>query len=169
MYGTNWMNFGTIDDIFGGGRRFRDEASALSFVEATFGPGCPLCGVEGRVGKVKPPHRGRRKCYACRKQFSVRRASIFESSHVPVYQWLRIIHLMAEFEGGISVREVQRRLSCSTTTASKMVTTIREGLNDPSGNSEVQIMVRRGAKLDRERPDRYMQPYYKPPRVRKSS
>jgi hypothetical protein len=35
-----------------------------------------------------------RKCYACRKPFTVRMGSVFEPSHVPMTIWLRAMYLM---------------------------------------------------------------------------
>ena len=38
---------------------------------------------------------GLRKCYACRKTFTVRIGTIFEDSHLPLHLWLQVIQLIA--------------------------------------------------------------------------
>ena len=49
-----------------------------------------------RIGRLngKTTRPGLRKCYACKKPFTVRIGTIFEDSHLPLHLWLQIIHLM---------------------------------------------------------------------------
>ena len=55
----------------------------------------------GRLtGKTSRP--GLRKCYACRKTFTVRIGSIFEDSHFPLHLWLQAIQLIVASKKGIS-------------------------------------------------------------------
>src|SRR5438128_2434471 len=68
--------------------RFRNEEAAFAYVEAHLwpdGPVCPHCGNidQARIGRLqgKSSRPGLRKCYACRKTFTVRIGSIFEDSH----------------------------------------------------------------------------------------
>src|SRR5580692_480613 len=74
--------------------QLQNEEAAFAFVETKLwpaGPVCHHCGVVGRAGRLapqrtKPSKRnpegkltvGVWKCYACRKQFTVRMGSIFE-------------------------------------------------------------------------------------------
>jgi hypothetical protein len=46
----------------------------------------PDCGERERIGRLqgKTTRPGLRKCYACRKPFTVRIGSIFEDSHLPL-------------------------------------------------------------------------------------
>jgi hypothetical protein len=46
---------------------------------------CPLKGATTRPGLYKG--------YACKKSFTVRMGTIFESSHLPLLLWLQVIHL----------------------------------------------------------------------------
>ena len=69
---------------------FHNEEAAFVYVEAHLwpeGPVCPHCGNvdEKRIGRLtgKCSRPGLRKCYACRKTFTVRIGSIFEDSHFP--------------------------------------------------------------------------------------
>src|SRR5262249_39936285 len=95
---------------------FHSEAAAFDFVETRLwpdGPACPHCGAtKEHVGRLsgKSTRAGLCKCYACRKPFTVRIGTIFESSHVPLRMWLQAIHLMCSSKKGISTRQLQRTL-----------------------------------------------------------
>lgn len=103
---------------------FHNEEAAFAYVEAHLwphGPVCPHCGNVDpkRIGRLqgKSSRPGLRKCYACRKAFTVRIGSIFEDSHFPLRYWLQAIHLIASSKKGISTRQIQRTFNCSMKTA----------------------------------------------------
>lgn len=103
--------------------RFQDEAAAYEYVEDHLwpnGPVCPHCGAAGdKIGRLqgKSYRPGLRKCYACRKPFTVKMGSIFEDSHLPLRLWLQAIHLMCASKKGISTRQLQRMLGVGMKTA----------------------------------------------------
>jgi transposase-like protein len=103
--------------------RFHNEEAAFEYVEAqlwTDGPVCPHCGSFGdKIGRLngKTTRVGLRKCYACRKPFTVRIGTIFEDSHLPLRLWLQAIHLLCASKKGISTRQLQRMLGCGMKTA----------------------------------------------------
>src|SRR5277367_4644902 len=110
---------------------FQDEPAAFAYVEAHLwpnGPVCPHCGETERVGRLngKTTRPGLCKCYACRKQFTVRIGTIFESSHLALRLWLQVIHLICASKKGISTRQIQRLLNCSMKTAWFLTHRIRE-------------------------------------------
>lgn len=112
---------------------FQDEAAAFDYVEAKLwpaGPICPHCKNTDsvRIGRLngKTTRSGLRKCYACKKPFTVRMGTIFESSHLPLHLWLQIIHLMCASKKGISTHQIQRMLRCSMKTAWFLGHRIRE-------------------------------------------
>lgn len=112
---------------------FRDEAAAFAYVEAALwpnGPVCPFCGESQRVGRLsgKTTRPGLCKCYACKKPFTVRMGTIFESSHLALHLWLQVIHLMCASKKGISTRQIQRMLNCSMKTAWHLTHRIREAM-----------------------------------------
>src|ERR1700680_3237272 len=97
--------------------QFHNEEAAFAWVEAHLwptGPSCPHCGNADikRIGRLegKTTRAGLRKCYACRKQFTVRIGTIFEDSHAPLRLWLQAIHLIVSSKKGISTRQLQRTL-----------------------------------------------------------
>jgi transposase-like protein len=117
---------------------FHDEDAAFAYVEAHLwpnGPVCPHCGnADGtRIGHLngKSSRPGLRKCYACRKAFTVRISSIFEDSHFPLHLWLQAIQLICASKKGVSTRQVQRTFNCSMRTAWFLMHRVREIMNGP--------------------------------------
>lgn len=118
--------------------QFQSEAAAFEYVEARLwpnGPVCPHCAETARIGRLngKTTRPGLRKCYACKKPFTVRMGTIFESSHLPLHLWLQVIHLMCASKKGISTRQIQRMLQCSMKTAWFLGHRIREAMKDGGG------------------------------------
>jgi transposase-like protein len=102
---------------------FHNEAAAFEYVEARLwpnGPVCPFCGATSeKIGRLKgkTTRPGLCKCYACRKPFTVRIGTVFESSHCPLRLWLQAIHLLCSSKKGISTRQLQRTLGVGMKTA----------------------------------------------------
>jgi len=118
---------------------FHDEESAYAFVEGKLwphGPVCFHCKGADRIGKMggKSTRIGLYKCYACRKPFTVKMGTIFESSHVELKSWLQAIHLLCASKKGISSIQLQRTLGVTIKTAWFMSHRIREAMR--SGNLE---------------------------------
>src|SRR6185312_9728217 len=129
---------------------FHNEETAFAYVEARLwpkGPVCPHCGNADadRIGRLegKSTRAGLRKCYACRKPFTVRIGSIFEDSHLPLRMWLQAIHLMCASKKGISTRQLQRTLGCGMKTAWHLSHRIRHamapGASGPMGGEGVTV------------------------------
>jgi transposase-like protein len=113
----------------------QSEAAAIAYVEAKLwpdGPVCPKCGTTNRAGRLsgKSDRPGLWKCYACRKPFTVRMGTVFESSHVPLYVWLQVIYLMASSKKGFATRQIQRTLDCSMKTAWFLGHRVRECMKE---------------------------------------
>ena len=68
------------------------------------------------------------KCYACRKPFTVKVGTIFESSHVPMRIWLQAIVLLCASKKGMSSNQLHRTLGVTLTTAWFMSHRIREAM-----------------------------------------
>jgi transposase-like protein len=103
-------------------KHFHNEAAAYKFVEARVwpdGPICPHCGAFERIGKMggKSTRIGTYKCYQCRKPFTVKIGTIFESSHVKLHLWLQAMFLMASSKKGISANQLHRTLGVTLKTA----------------------------------------------------
>jgi transposase-like protein len=119
---------------------FHHEEAAYEFVEARVwphGPVCPHCGATGRISKMggKSTRIGVYKCYDCRKPFTVKVGTIFESSHVALRLWLQAIFLIASSKKGVSANQLHRTLGVTLKTAWFMGHRIREAMRD--GGMEV--------------------------------
>lgn len=127
-----------------------NEEAAYAYVEARVwpdGPTCPHCGGVERIGKLKgtATRIGVYKCYQCRKQFTVKVGTVFESSHVPLHLWLQAVALICSSKKGISSNQLQRILGVTLKTAWFMSHRIRLAMEDdgstPIGGPGVTIEV----------------------------
>lgn len=125
---------------------FQDEAAAFERLEAIVwknGPVCPHCGCTGRIGALvgqrsKPSKKnpegiirhGLKKCYDCRKQFTVRKGTVFEDSKVPLHLWFQAAYLMCSSKKGVSSNQLHRTLGVTLQTAWFMSHRLREAMRD---------------------------------------
>jgi transposase-like protein len=112
---------------------FHDEKAAYAFLESVVwpdGPTCPHCGTidSATVLKGKSTRIGVYKCRACRKPFSVKVGTLFESSHVPLRKWLQAAYLMCASKKGISAHQLHRTIEVSYPTAWFMEHRLREAM-----------------------------------------
>lgn len=121
-------------------KEFHDEQAAYDYVESKIWPNgavCPKCGENHRITKMqgKSTRIGTYKCRACRKPFTVKVGTIFESSHVKMHLWLQAIYLMCSSKKGISSHQLHRTLEVTLKTAWFMSHRIREAMhNDQLAN-----------------------------------
>lgn len=131
---------------------FHDEAAAFDYLEGLIWAGnvtCPHCGnaeadgkkvyalvgVRSKPSKKNPEgveRHGLKKCGACRKQFTVRVGTVFESSHVPLHKWLQAAYLMMSSKKGISSKQLERTLEVTYKTAWFMSHRLREAMASSS-------------------------------------
>ncbi len=114
---------------------FHDESAAYAWVEKLLwpkGPICPHCGGVERISKMegKSTRIGTYKCYQCRKPFTVKIGTVFESSHVPLRHWLQAMFLLASSKKGISANQLARTLGCTLKTGWFIGHRIREAMKD---------------------------------------
>jgi transposase-like protein len=123
---------------------FRDEAAAFVRFEAIVWPNSPICPHCGNVGKfyalegvrTKPSKKnpegvvryGLKKCAACRGQFTARKGTVFEDSHVPLTLWFQAVYLMCSSKKGVSANQLHRTLGVTLQTAWFMGHRIREAM-----------------------------------------
>jgi transposase-like protein len=126
--------------------RFHDEAAAFAALEAIMwpeGPTCPHCGATDRINRLegvksKPSKKnpegkvrhGLWKCYHCRGQFTVRKNTVFEESHLELHQWLQAAFLMCSSKKGVSSNQLHRTLGCTLKTAWFVSHRLREAMRD---------------------------------------
>ena len=91
-------------------RYFSDEDVSVAYVASLRwpnGPVCPNC--DGTEHSYLTTRRVW-KCKACKKQFSVKVGTIFESSPIGLDKWLAAIWLIANSKNGISSHELGRSI-----------------------------------------------------------
>ena len=116
---------------------FHSEKAAYKFVESHLwpdGPTCPKCLEHERVGLLtgKSTRIGVYKCYKCRKPFTVKIGTIFESSHIKLRDWLAAIYLLSSSKKGISTNQLSRTLGITLKSAWFMSHRIREAMRHGS-------------------------------------
>ncbi len=112
---------------------FHDEAAAFAFLESVLwpeGPVCPHCGgfdkvysLEGKTTRI-----GLKKCGACRKQFTVKVGTVFESAHIPLHKMLQAVYLLTSSKKGISAHQLHRTLEITYKSAWFLAHRIREAM-----------------------------------------
>jgi transposase-like protein len=110
--------------------RFHDEHAAYRYVEGKLwphGPVCPNCHRSDRIGRMngQTTRIGTYKCYNCRKPFTVKIGTIFESSHLPLRLWLQAIYLIATHGSAMSPGILQQALGVTRKTAGSITRRIR--------------------------------------------
>jgi transposase-like protein len=128
---------------------FHNEEAAYKFIEARLwsdGAVCPHCGGIGNAGKLKgkSTRLGVWKCYSCRKPFTVKVGTIFESSHVKMHLWLQAIVLVAASKKGFSANQLHRTLGVTRETAWFMLHRIRLAM----ANTDASLMGEDGAVVE---------------------
>lgn len=130
---------------------FQNEKAAFAHLEKTIwaqGVICPHCGsvdsarrLQGVKDKKGSVRNGLWKCYAkeCRKQFTARVGTVFESAHIPLHKCLQAVYLMAASKKGISAHQLHRVLEITYKSAWFLAHRIREAMRDgtlsPMGGS----------------------------------
>jgi len=112
---------------------FHNEQAAIERLERIVwpnGPTCPHCGGIDRITKVNgaTARPGLRRCGDCKRQFTVKVGTVFESSHIPVHKWFQAAHLMASSKKGVSAHQLHRTLKVTYKTAWFMAHRLREAM-----------------------------------------
>jgi transposase-like protein len=117
---------------------FTDEAAAFAALEGIMwpnGPVCPHCGGTDRIGKLEgvKDKKGRvrlglHKCYDCRGQFTVRKGTVFEASHLKLHQWFQAAYLLCSSKKGCSSNQIARTLGITVKSAWFATHRIREAM-----------------------------------------
>jgi len=119
---------------------YLNEDAAREYLERlrwSNGAVCPHCGAIGayklqpKADSKRPVRKGVWKCRACRKQFTVRIGTIFEDSHIPLYQWLSAIQFLCSSKKGISAHQLHRMLNITYKSAWFMAHRIRYAMGQP--------------------------------------
>lgn len=117
---------------------FHNEAAAFRHLESVLwpeGPVCPHCGsLNAKHYDLGKTRLGLRKCAErqCRKQFTVKVGTVFESAHIPLNKMLQAVYLMTSSKKGISAHQLHRILEVTYKSAWFLAHRIREAMRDGS-------------------------------------
>jgi len=106
---------------------FPDEESCVQHLEQLRWPKgiiCPLCGSSRKIYNVTRSHGY--KCADCKKQFSIRKGTIFEESRLPLHKWFAAAWLLTSNRKGISSTQLAREIGVTQKTAWFMLGRLRE-------------------------------------------
>jgi transposase-like protein len=108
-------------------RRFEallsQRGSAFEHLESVLWPVAPIC---PHCGSINTKHYDlrktriglRKRCEkGCRKQFTVRVHTVFESAHIPLHKTLQAVYLMCSSKKGVSPHQIHRILDVTYKTA----------------------------------------------------
>ena len=104
-------------------------------------PHCPHSGDVDRMGKLAPQRSkaskrnpegksvfGLWKCYACRKQFTVRKGTIFEESRLELHLRFQAAYLLCSSKKGVSENQLHRTLGVQLKAAWFLARRLREAM-----------------------------------------
>jgi transposase-like protein len=129
---------------------YLNEDAAREYLEQKRWPDgavCPHCGatgaykLQGKADSKRPVRQGVWKCKFCRKQFTVRVGTIFEDSHIPLYQWLSAIQFLCASKKGISAHQLHRMLNITYKSAWFMAHRIRYAMTQSPVIDKLQGVV----------------------------
>lgn len=107
--------------------KFPDEATCIEHLAKLRwpdGPVCQHCGSTRRFSRIARHHLWR--CGDCKRDFSVRKGTVFEESRLPLRKWFAAIWLVAVNRKGIPSTQLAREIGVSQKTAWFMLGRLRE-------------------------------------------
>jgi transposase-like protein len=84
--------------------------------------------MSGKHYDLRKTRMGLRKCSDCRKQFTVKVGTVFESAHIPLNKMLQAVYLMCASKKGISAHQLHRVLGITYKSAWFLCHRIREAM-----------------------------------------
>jgi transposase-like protein len=113
-----------------------DAETARVYLEARLwpnGPVCPSCITSQRITTRKG---GFYRCNQCKLDFTVRTATIFERSHVPLHKWVYAMYLLVTARKGISSMQMAKEIGVTQKTAWFMLQRLREACMGKGGKDD---------------------------------
>ena len=130
------MNDGITISTFEFVQRFPNPELARIYLEKQRWNGnvvCPHCDSGDKITTRKGKRLGYYRCRSCKVEFTIRTATIFERSHVPLNKWLYAIYLLVTARKGISSMQLSKELSVTQSTAWFMLGRLREACSGDLG------------------------------------
>src|ERR1700720_1695427 len=105
---------------------FPDQETARVYLESRLWPNgvtCPTCSGQDRITTRKG---GFYRCNKCKLDFTVRTATIFERSHVPLHKWVYAMYLLVTSRKGISSMQLAKEIGITQKSAWFVLHRLRE-------------------------------------------
>ena len=105
---------------------FPDQETARVYLESRLWPEgatCPTCSGRERITVRKG---GYYRCNQCKLDFTVRTATIFERSHVPLHKWIYSMYLLVTSRKGISSMQLAKEIGITQKSAWFVLQRLRE-------------------------------------------
>lgn len=115
-----------------------DAETARLYLESRLwpnGPVCPSCITSQRISVRKG---GFYRCNQCKLDFTVRTATIFERSHVPLHKWVYAMYLLVTARKAISSMQMAKEIGVTQKTAWFMLQRLREACMGKGGKKRVR-------------------------------
>lgn len=112
-------------------QKFPDVETARKYIESKLwpnGPVCPTCRKNERLTSRK--RTGFHRCNACKLDFTVCTATIFERSHVPLHKWIHAMYLLVTARKGISSLQLAKEIGITQKSAWFVLQRLREACGD---------------------------------------
>jgi transposase-like protein len=110
--------------------KYPDVETARKYLESRLwpnGPKCPTC-LKGE--RLTPRKNGFYRCNDCKLDFTVRTATIFERSHVPLHKWIYAMYLLVTARKGISSLQLGKEIGITQKSAWFVLQRLREACGD---------------------------------------
>lgn len=105
---------------------FPDAETARKYLESRLwkdGVKCPTC-LKGT--RITPRKQGFYRCNDCQLDFTVRTATIFERSHIPLHKWIYAMYLLVTARKGISSLQLGKEIGITQKSAWFVLQRLRE-------------------------------------------
>ena len=124
------------NNVLGLLKAFPDEAACaqhLEFLRWPDGITCPLCQSTRHFSRLTRP--GIYKCGDCKKQFSIRKGTIYEESRLPLQKWFVAAFRMTTSRKGISSHQLAREIGVTQKTAWFVLGRLRRAAEQASADA----------------------------------
>jgi transposase-like protein len=111
-------------------QKYPDVESARTYLESRLWPNGPMCPTCRKGERITTRKNGFYRCNACQTDFTVRTATIFERSHVPLHKWLYAMYLLVTSRKGISSMQLAKEIGITQKSAWFVLQRLREACGD---------------------------------------
>ena len=108
---------------------FPTETEAIKYIEKILWGGIPTC---PHCNSQRSAPRVRQKCHRCkdcRKDYSVKKGTIFENSKLPLQKWLYAMYSVVTYRKGVSSLQLSKELDITQKSAWFLLQRVREICN----------------------------------------